>query len=243
MKPTKVCRNCGDVFTYDQLKKDKTRQDGVTNLCKSCSNARARGYRQQHPEAREKAREYSREYYKIHREEIREKSKTWRKANREYLIEAAKKWNRKNPEKHAKHSRDYHKNHPDRVLKQKQQYRENNRNRVYLLRHKREARKRGLPDTLSTEQWEICLRYFNFRCAYCGCKSDTFHRDHFIPLASSHCTGTVVTNIVPACVSCNCSKNSSDPIVWINSMFDLDTSKKILNKIYIYFSMMEKEKC
>jgi 5-methylcytosine-specific restriction endonuclease McrA len=52
---------------------------------------------------------------------------------------------------------------------------------------------------------------FNQSCAYCGCTGD-LHQDHFLPISKG---GThVLSNIIPACQTCNFSKRDHDPETW-----------------------------
>lgn len=68
---------------------------------------------------------------------------------------------------------------------------------------------------------------FGNACAYCG-NPERLSLDHFIAIAAggSNCLG----NFVPACVSCNASKQDSDPRDWYKRQpfFDLQRWKKIL---------------
>ncbi len=52
---------------------------------------------------------------------------------------------------------------------------------------------------------------FNNKCGYCG-KQDQLSEDHFIPLTKGG--KHFLTNIVPACKSCNSSKHNSMPEDW-----------------------------
>lgn len=71
------------------------------------------------------------------------------------------------------------------------------------------------------QQWQRVKLLYGFRCAYCGCCPDTLHREHVVPLVKggSH----TLSNIVPACASCNARKARSvwlpvirRPIDWFN---------------------------
>lgn len=63
-------------------------------------------------------------------------------------------------------------------------------------------------NTYSRQEWLYCKEYFDNSCAYCG-KKTKLHQDHFIPLALGG--KYIATNIVPACPSCNFSKNKKHP--------------------------------
>lgn len=75
-----------------------------------------------------------------------------------------------------------------------------------LKRHIQEARKKGLPATLTVEQWLETVRVFAGKCAYCQ-KHPYEALDHFIP--NGH---TTVKNCIPDCTSCNRSKGTFDPV-------------------------------
>ena len=49
-------------------------------------------------------------------------------------------------------------------------------------------------------------------CAYCGCKPEKITLDHVNPKANGGMT--VRSNLVPACASCNVSKNHCDVWQW-----------------------------
>jgi len=78
----------------------------------------------------------------------------------------------------------------------------------------RRAQKYAVPTTYTDADWQKCLEYFENKCAYCGrpFTVDTPHQDHFIPLSK----GGPYTpdNIVPACPTCNLSKNNLNPDEW-----------------------------
>ncbi len=71
-----------------------------------------------------------------------------------------------------------------------------------VARENREAKLRGEPATLTTEEWAETLKYFNKRCAYCGAEYSVL--EHFAPIGSG--VGTTKRNCVPACGSCNILK-------------------------------------
>lgn len=55
------------------------------------------------------------------------------------------------------------------------------------------------------EAWGSC-------CAYCGCQPDKITLDHIIPKVKGGTTER--SNLVPACPSCNVSKNHCDWVAW-----------------------------
>src|SRR5690606_39084474 len=110
---------------------------------------------------------------------------------------------------------------PEERTKRKQYKRSKRGREVALLStQRRRARKRQLPDTLTAEQWRLCVDYFDQRCVYCG-STGNMTIDHPIPLSAEHCPGTVATNVVPACTGCNCSKSDRDVRDFLTKRFGI----------------------
>ena len=78
-------------------------------------------------------------------------------------------------------------------------------------RQKEKAIRKGLAATLSWEQWQEAMFYFNDSCAYCGSEQD-IEQDHVVPASSGG--AYVQGNIVPACHKCNDSKRSRELVSW-----------------------------
>ncbi|APR02374.1 HNH endonuclease family protein (plasmid) [Clostridium botulinum] len=73
--------------------------------------------------------------------------------------------------------------------------------------------------TITSKEWNICKEYFNNSCAYCG-MTEKEHREIFNQdLHKEHveCEGANdLSNCVPACRSCNSSKNIFQLTEWYN---------------------------
>lgn len=125
-----------------------------------------------------------------------EYQRAYREANREKLRERHKKHVAANKEKCDARSRAWRKAHPEYFL---------------AAGHRRRSRKRGAPGT----GWKVADVRAQYdaqsgKCYYCKCElGKRYHRDHVIPLAKGghHCR----SNLVLACVRCNCSKSDKDP--------------------------------
>ena len=105
---------------------------------------------------------------------------------------AQAKWRAENPE----HQPKYCKDNLDKFRAYNQRYR---------------ARKRNAQGTFTDADWKAKLEYYGYRCRYCGIhKSETnegwLEADHAIPLSRGGANW--ISNIVPACKSCNCSKGT-----------------------------------
>jgi 5-methylcytosine-specific restriction endonuclease McrA len=78
------------------------------------------------------------------------------------------------------------------------------------IRSRIHARKRGV-DPVHPVGAEYLTEQFEGCCAYCPAVATTW--EHVIPVARGG--RTIPGNIVPACLSCNSSKNDSDVFQWL----------------------------
>ena len=83
----------------------------------------------------------------------------------------------------------------------------------------------GLP----LKDWKDTINYFNNECAYCGNKNCELEQEHVRPFSKGgdYSKG----NIVPACRSCNGSKNNKDIDEWYfkQDFYNEERYKKIVN--------------
>src|SRR5690606_3096376 len=103
------------------------------------------------------------------------------------------------------------------------------------------AHKRALPALFTGDDWQRALDHFNGCCAYCSDPPGLWNRltaEHYIPVTSPECPGTVPTNIVPACQSCNSSKNNTPPEAWLRRKFGRKRAAAIKADIERYFALL-----
>lgn len=92
-------------------------------------------------------------------------------------------------------------------------YRQDNldymRNAMVETVHRRRA---AVTFVFTLRDWIRLLRRFDYRCAYCGERTEKLTRDHVVPLSrgGTHSIG----NILPACWPCNSSKRASTLTEW-----------------------------
>lgn len=81
------------------------------------------------------------------------------------------------------------------------------------------------------QQWKEAVIFFGGECAYCGHtmrKGERLTRDHLVPVS---CGGlTIQSNIVPACSSCNSSKQDYEWREWF--MKQAFFSQERMNRIF-----------
>ncbi len=208
----KTCTKCGKELpaTTEYFSSRKDSKDGMRDQCKECIKEREKQYRE---ENKEKVKEYWKQYREENKEKIKKYKKQYREENKEKVKEYSKQYYEENKEYYKRYKKQYNKEHPEVRTKAKQ---------------KRRALKFNLPSTLTVDQWNETKEYFNNRCAYCG-KEKSLAQEHFVPLSK----GGEYThnNIIPACRSCNSSKNNKDFFEWYPQQpyYSKEREQKILD--------------
>lgn len=91
---------------------------------------------------------------------------------------------------------------------------------------------------LTEKQWITCMDYFNSECCYCG-KSGKLTKDHLQPLKEGG--ALEITNVVPACSSCNSSKKDNQWLSWFQKKKFYSKKKAELIQKWINFSLSIKQ--
>jgi len=256
------CKECRDTADKERRLRDhekcKQRRKELYDPEKAKINSAI--YRENH---KEELKAKKKQYYEEHREEILEQKKKYHQENKEHRNEYNRKYAEENKERLKEYSRIRYEKERDKILEQHKlyylkkreeiliqvaEYRKNNKNKIYesnkryyqtlagmesqrKASHRRKARERDLKATLTLEQWQACVDCFDNTCAYCG-KEKKLTQDHFVPVVKQ---GTyTVDNILPACRSCNSSKQDFDFGEWYKTKPFY--SEKRLRKIYKYLN-------
>lgn len=226
-KKMKICTICSTPKSVTEFNKYKSSKDGLKGECRSCQKEYNKKYREKNKSVikgkkkdfylrnKDSIRVYKREYYKKNEDRIRDYQKKWRKENEHILREYSSNYYESNKEKISRKNKEYRKNNPD-VVK--------------IARNNRKYRRKKLDSTLTTKEWEVIVKKFNNSCAYCGSK-EKITQDHFIPVYN----GGEYThnNIIPACKSCNSSKQEKNFFEWYrkHKTYDEKREKKILQHL------------
>ena len=144
----------------------------------------------------ENRRIYARAYRAANLEKRRAIERRYQESHREQERVRGRKKYYSNKGRHAQLTAAYRKSHPEK----KAQY-----------ARKRYAAKCNAPiNDLTAKQWEDIKAAYKNACAYCGRKMKRLEQDHITPLSKggSH----TLSNIVPACRSCN-SKKFTGPVL------------------------------
>lgn len=229
--------------TTEYFGKRRDSKDGLRGQCKDCRREYNQGHFKQHSEEikeyqkqyykenkeeikerqkqwRQENKKYIKEYIKQwsqeNKEKIKERQKQYREENEEKIKEYQKQWYKENKEEIKEYMKQYRQENKE----YRKQYRKENIDRFRQYKQKRRTIKKRLPHTLTIKQWQQIKDDFNNECAYCGMTeeehrkrfNEQLHQEHFIPLFK----GGEYThnNIIPACRSCNSSKQDTDFFEW-----------------------------
>lgn len=138
---------------------------------------------------------------------------------------------KKNEAHYKEYQKSYRSLHLEKLRKYARGYQKirykNNRELWRCYVRKRRALKRGLQSPRRNEIFSK-IEKFNNLCAYCG--GNYKHLDHIVPLSKG---GTdAISNLLPACSSCNLSKATKSLQDWYcyQPFFSLDRFKAIINE-------------
>jgi len=231
---------------------DKSKVDGLYPRCKECRHRASIANRQERFEYnrqynarnKERIKKQQREYYYANKGKISENSRKYRQKNKEKLDEYMREYREANPEKIRTGQKIWKKSNRDKLREYDRQWTAKNGDKKRAIKARRNARKRALPATFTADDWNNALSYFNGLCAVCDDPVASLfaaaHGDHWIPLSADNCPGTVPTNMLPLCASCNLSKSASDPVEWLNLQFSKKQAEAILERIETYFQSLKK---
>lgn len=81
---------------------------------------------------------------------------------------------------------------------------------------------------IGSNEWQKTLEKWDYECAYCGGNTD-IGKDHVVPVSKDGENNVI--NVVPACQSCNSSKNTRNVIEWYREQpfYDKKRELEIMN--------------
>jgi hypothetical protein len=164
-----------------------------------------------------------------------ERARNWRTDNPEKESERKRRHYSFNSDLYKERSLIWQRNNPEKVAEWSRKWQQNNPERVLLNSHRYLARKRGLPDTLTTEQYEDALAYFGNGCALTG-TTVNLEKEHAIPLSIGH-GGTTFENCYPMANGLNQSKGNKNIFEWFEAnrqRFEL--SQERFNRLIDYLA-------
>lgn len=230
----KFCYHCQQTKPLSEFHKDGASTTGVSSKCKSCSHEyEVQSYSEHAEEERKKARERYHRDVELSRERDRQRRQNadFRESRRLH----AKAWRSENPDYDRNRVRDLDQK---RASTRKWSSEHQHIRRVHRL--KRKAVKRALPDSFSHEDYSRMMEYWGYKCAVSG-ETENLHVDHWIPLSSPDCPGTVAWNMIPLAARLNISKLNHHPHKWLVSKFGDKRAQEIEADIQRYFEWVKHE--
>ncbi len=247
--PLKRCSKCGVEFpaTTEHFQVCKQQKSGFRPRCKTCDNDAARA-RYQSEDVKARKSEYRQRSDVLERERIyhnSDKAKATRK-----LYDARPDIKDRNRLRDKERNKDPKRREQSLLSDRKRRSKPSRKITVRVYEARRRAIERSLPSDFTREDWYKALDYFNGCCAVCGNQlhdlfgNITAQADHWIPITSPNCPGTVVTNMLPLCGGlggCNNRKNNREPEQWLVSRYGKQKAKEIIGRIKAYFEWVEQQ--
>lgn len=184
--------------------KNKEKLHSIYTKKKDTINLRRR---EKHKATPERQRVKDRIYYRENREEILNKDRKSRQKNIEKVKKQQKIRYENNRERITSANRKYYRKNRITLLKKRKVYHQNHREEARQHEERRRAKKHsnGRHD-LTVEQWQMIKAHYGHRCVYCGQKMERLTMDHLTPISQGG--EHTMSNVVPACKSCNSRKGN-----------------------------------
>mgnify|MGYP001570318577 CR=1 FL=1 len=195
----------------------KRRQHHTEN--REHENNVSRAWKQAHPEEvavyaethKEESNARQRRYYVNNQEKVLQRAKEYREEHREEINAASREAHPIKADKRNASSKAWRESHPAHVKKYQRQYRTTHLDEHKTYENTRRSRKANAPiNDLTPAQWVMIKEHYKHCCVYCGKKFQRLTQDHIVPLSKggSH----TLSNVVPACKSCNSKKGNRAPL-------------------------------
>ena len=219
---TLVCRDCHLTKPLDTDHFYKERSAfGWRPDCKVCTLAKKHAWNEANPERykegnRIQANRYYHEHKNVNQPRVTKihpaKTRATTPPTDEELTARKRAYKATHRDDIKQKARVYRAAHADAIQATIRAWRVKNPEKSQTYKANRRARELAVPiNDLTPTQWQAIKEAFGHRCAYCGRKMKRLTMDHITPLSKggSH----TLSNVVPACQSCNSKKHTSGPLI------------------------------
>jgi 5-methylcytosine-specific restriction endonuclease McrA len=118
---------------------------------------------------------------------------------------------------YSQHHPQYYQEHWGEIAKYNRQYHHDHPEVHQVADVKRRAQVQESEGTFTTKKWLQMCEETGYRCVYCFQESLNLTMDHVVPLSKGGVHD--VSNIVPACKSCNTRKGTKDLIIFLCTQY------------------------
>lgn len=214
----KRCTKCGVWKPTTEFHKNKSRKDGLCNICKPCNSARVTEWQRNN---RDKAEAKRRRYIERNRERVNERTVDYQRRNADMVREWRKRgWERRRervnftrrkrptdwrPMSKSEIGRRYYERHKD-AIKERSKYWNISRAARRAAKFKRRGLEANAAGRATAEQIQARIDYYGGRCWLCGKEHEEV--DHVIALNRGGSNWPA--NLRPICKSCNSAKRDKD---------------------------------
>jgi 5-methylcytosine-specific restriction endonuclease McrA len=161
--------------------------------------------RQYQDASRDRAAEHKRQWQERNAETVVECRQQWIEDRLKRAAEWQRQWIRDNPGRATDRKRRYYEANRERIAERSRRWRKANPEKVAEYRHRRRAQKLDAEGSLSAEDWQSVLDYYDgLGCLACGDVQGPLTIDHVIPLVKGGAHD--IHNVQPLCLSCNSKK-------------------------------------
>ena len=206
------CSKCGLIKPVSEFSKGNNKS-GYKSHCKQCvHNA--------YLSDKERILKQHKSYYENNKETYLEKCKEYRNEHKEHIKEFMHDYYIQNGDKIRERSKKQFANFTLEQMAKRKAYLHNyyssEEGRAYkrMKYQFRKAQTLKVKNTLTEEEWQENILFFDGECAYCGSK-EKLTQDHIIPVSKGG--GYTKENIIPCCGSCNSSKQDKNYEEWYKS--------------------------
>jgi len=214
----KICEICQKEFEAKQRKEKYCTDDCYKEARKRQSYSpeqrarHARNARNAYARDPEKASAIAKKTRTKHREQRAEDLRKWHEAHPDYRREYSRKYREKNPNRSKEHAQ-YYQVHKEEVGARVKAHIKANPDILQRKNSRRRALRLKASGDWTREQFKELCEQVDYHCAYCLNKFDKLTPDHIIPLARGGSND--ISNIIPACGSCNYSKQAKTPLEYL----------------------------
>lgn len=173
----------------------------------------AKAYREAN---RDVVRQRKKDYVEHNKEKVTAKKRRDYLANRDAVLAKARgcprraktirAWREKNKDYIAQYSVEYVKANAEAYKAARDEYRWTHRAERVFAERKRRQRRRAAGGSHTLSEWIARCEEYGFRCCYCEVSGERLTQDHDIPVSRGGSDD--ISNIVPACMRCNCRKGT-----------------------------------